>query len=89
MIHCLNPPEGTKILVVPNPFSERRVPTEDIVLHLNTAELDYQIFPDIEAALDSIHRTQNHGTLLVTGSMYLVGAVKNLLIQGDWECSKQ
>ncbi len=89
MIHWLNPPEGCKILVVPNPFSERRVPTEDIEHHLNTAGLHYQFYPDIESALDSIHRTQNPGTQLVTGSMYLVGAVKHLLIQSEYKCSTE
>ena len=87
MIESLHPDKETELLIVPNPFSERQISLEEVETHLKRAGLTYKCFPDIESGLQSIQDAQTPGTVLVTGSMYLTGYVKNALKQGGNACS--
>lgn len=78
--------EGAEMLLVPNPFIERRVSFAEITAHLSTLNhISYRTFDSIESSLQYLYQagsSQNEITL-VTGSLYLVGRIKNIIHQGD------
>lgn len=79
--------EGAEIYLVPNPFMERRVSFAEITSYLDTLNaVSYRTFPTIEAALNTLYEEagkEEHVTL-VTGSLYLVGRIKNIINQGEY-----
>jgi dihydrofolate synthase/folylpolyglutamate synthase len=78
--------EGTEILLVPNPFIERRVSFTEITSYLDELGLvNYCTFENIESSLKYLYQNAaNHnGIVLATGSLYLVGRIKNIINQGD------
>ncbi|MFB9987778.1 bifunctional folylpolyglutamate synthase/dihydrofolate synthase [Bacillus benzoevorans] len=78
--------EGTEILLVPNPFIERRVSFSEITSQLDTlGHVNYRTFENIESSLQYLYQNAANinGTVLVTGSLYLVGRIKNIINQGD------
>ena len=78
--------EGAEILLVPNPFIERRVSFAEITSHLDTLNhVTYRTFDSIESSLQYLYQTgsSKNEIILVTGSLYLVGRIKNIIHQGD------
>ena len=78
--------DGAEILLVPNPFIERRVSFAEITSHLDTLNhVTYRTFDSIESSLQYLYQTGSNKNeiILVTGSLYLVGRIKNIIHQGD------
>ena len=78
--------DGAEILLVPNPFIERRVSFAEITSHLDTLNhVTYRTFDSIESSLQYLYQTgsSKNEIILVTGSLYLVGRIKNIIHQGD------
>ncbi len=78
--------EEVEILLVPNPFIERRVSFAEITSHLDTLNhVTYRTFESIESSLHDLYQNSGseNGIILVTGSLYLVGRIKNIVHQGD------
>lgn len=78
--------EGAEILIVPNPFIERRVSFTEITSYLDTFEhVNYSTFENIESSLQFLYQKADsvQGIVLVTGSLYLVGRIKDIINQGD------
>ena len=65
--------EGTEILLVPNPFIERRVRFSEITSQLDTlGNVTYRTFESIESSLQYLYQNDanQNGIVLVTGSLY-------------------
>lgn len=81
MIHSIYLKDA-EILLVPNPFIERRISLEEITSYLDRQKLvNYRTFENIESALQYLYQDVGHQnqTVLVTGSLYLVGKIKNIV----------
>lgn len=67
--------------LIPNPFAERRMDLHEMEMALSDAGLLYRSIPSV---IDAIHQTlllarKKTLTIVITGSLYLVGESKNIL----------
>ena len=63
--------------VVPSPFAARRVPRTEVEAAFRTCGLSYTYYEELaDAWTDALRRIKSGEGLLVTGSLYLVGAVR-------------
>ncbi len=79
-------PIASKIFICPVD-SARAVPPTELAKHLPTDAPTYELFPDFEAAYDAA--SQYPGTILVAGSLFLVGQARAFLTAGNFQSSSQ
>lgn len=76
MIALLRP--FIKRVVITEPLSKRALPADRLVRFFKTFEI--QVKPDLREALENARKYKNN--ILVTGSLYLVGEMRNLIFGG-------
>jgi dihydrofolate synthase / folylpolyglutamate synthase len=84
MINCIHF-DNAEYIIMPHPFIERNISQEEIEKSLQAMEhIQYHYFHHISSALSQVLRNSNNNqVVLVTGSLYLVGYVKDFLLNEE------
>lgn len=71
-------------IVAPSPFVARQQTRDSVEAIFKKLNLAYDYCEDVGEALEAARARLSHGTILVTGSLYLVGRVREILID-NWQ----